>query len=180
MRKRTYRSKPLIFPHSLFIRHCTKCTERQEFTLACCARSALRGPAANRLFSQNAHTVRSHTCHNAHDVHIFTLSKARRVVLTWSCCDPFSRKTVWLEPVVRGVHDHEDTFSRMGGIGAVLAAHSVRSGLRRSLCSAGVATGFSNQDAKGAVGGNPAAPFDCDLFISALAPSGNLPVLTLQ
>lgn len=54
-----------------------------------------------------------------------------------------------VEPALRGVHDHEDTISRMGGIGAILAAHRVRFGLRRSLCGKDVAPSYRKQNAKG-------------------------------
>lgn len=53
---------------------------------------------------------------------------------------PSIQSETLVEPAMRGVHDHEDTISRMGGIGAVLAAHRVRFGLRRSLRCKDVAT----------------------------------------
>jgi hypothetical protein len=115
-----------------------------------------------RRVKKSAHFVRSHTCHNAHRVHILTLAehagRSLRGVAAIHAAGP--EKKV---PSARGVHDHEESISRLGSFGPALAAFGSGAGLRRRLRDADVARGFtSSPNERGATGLVPVAPFAWD------------------
>ncbi len=70
---------------------------------------------------ENAHAVRSQTCHKAHRVHILTQARhAGRSCRGVAAIHAGGRPSG--VPSARGVHDHEKSISRLGRPGAILAA----------------------------------------------------------
>ena len=91
-----------------------------------------------RCLKKSAHFVRSHTCHNAHRVHILTLAEhaglSLRGVAAIHAAGPETEA-----PSARGVHDHEESISRFGSPGPALAAFGSGAGVCRRLRDADVA-----------------------------------------
>jgi hypothetical protein len=112
-----------------------------------------------RRVKKIAHIVRSHTCHNAHRVHILTLAehagRSLRGVAAIHAAGP--EKKV---PSARGVHDHEESISCLGSFGPALAAFGSGAGVCRRLRDAYVARDLSSSpNERGATGLVPVAPF---------------------